>query len=56
MMNNEIKSPCILECNLNENNICTGCYRHKCEIVTWKNLNDLAKQCVIDNANKKKNK
>lgn len=49
-----INSPCTNQCNLNENDICTGCYRMKSEIIVWKNLNDFAKQCVIDNANKRK--
>lgn len=49
-----INSPCTKKCNLNKNDICTGCYRMKSEIIVWKNLNDLARMCVINNTKQRK--
>lgn len=49
-----INSPCISQCKLNEDNLCISCYRYNPEIIVWKNLNDLARQCVIDNSNRRK--
>lgn len=50
-MNN---SPCIKQCNLNENDICTGCYRIKYEISIWNKCTDKAKNAIITEANKRK--
>lgn len=30
-----IESPCINQCSLDENNICSGCYRSISEIIEW---------------------
>ncbi len=31
-------SPCIACCKLNDEKVCTGCYRHITEIVSWNKL------------------
>ncbi|MRI32520.1 DUF1289 domain-containing protein [Endozoicomonas sp. OPT23] len=31
----EVSSPCIRQCELNESNICKGCYRSLDEIARW---------------------
>jgi predicted Fe-S protein YdhL (DUF1289 family) len=35
MNNSEPRSPCISVCVLDENNICSGCYRSAEEITDW---------------------
>ena len=35
MSNEDVKSPCISVCWLNEDNICEGCYRNAEEITVW---------------------
>jgi len=40
----EIKSPCIKKCALNEKNICTGCFRTIQEIITWSSADDQTKR------------
>lgn len=42
-----INSPCTKQCNLNENDICTGCYRLKYEISIWNKCTDKAKKAII---------
>ena len=43
----EIKSPCIKKCALNEENICTGCFRTIQEIITWSSADDRTKREII---------
>ena len=33
--NNQIQSPCVSNCCLDENDICLGCFRHVDEITGW---------------------
>ncbi|MDB6061122.1 MAG: hypothetical protein JWM78_1225 [Verrucomicrobiaceae bacterium] len=49
MMNSdsEIKSPCINICELDDREICLGCWRHIDEIVAWSALDDSARRAVI---------
>lgn len=35
-----IISPCISECRLNEDDICTGCYRTASEITEWRHKSE----------------
>jgi len=43
-----IKSPCVLNCCLDKDDICLGCYRHIKEIMDWKNLSNHGKKQVLD--------
>ncbi len=45
-----VKSPCTTQCEMNSQDVCLGCFRTKGEIKLWKNLNDLARECVLHNA------
>ncbi len=47
MPTQEIKSPCISVCLLNENDICEGCYRSADEITAWSELCNERKQEVM---------
>ena len=42
-----INSPCTKQCKLNENDICTGCYRDKEEIMIWNKSSDLTKKIIL---------
>ncbi len=42
------KSPCVLNCCLDKNDICLGCFRHIKEIMDWKSLSNDGKQQVLD--------
>jgi predicted Fe-S protein YdhL (DUF1289 family) len=43
-----IKSPCVLNCCLNKDDVCLGCYRHIKEIMDWKSLSNDGKQQVLE--------
>ncbi len=42
-----VKSPCVNICALDEQDICTGCYRSAAEIADWTQLSDEQKRGVI---------
>ena len=44
-----IKSPCILICVLDENDICQGCYRNAQEITDWSELSAEGRKSVLVN-------
>lgn len=43
----DVKSPCISICKLNDQKICIGCFRSLDEIAVWSQLNALEKQAVL---------
>ena len=47
MMNDEVPSPCISVCVLDEQDICQGCFRSGQEITDWWVLDDEAKLKVL---------
>ena len=49
-----IASPCINTCELNQANICTGCYRSIDEIMDWRELSNDVKEVIIERAKKRK--
>ncbi|WP_426359546.1 DUF1289 domain-containing protein [Pseudocolwellia sp. HL-MZ19] len=49
-----IKSPCVLKCCLDKNEVCTGCFRHIKEIMDWKHLSDDGKKQVLDICSERK--
>lgn len=42
-----VKSPCILVCVLNDEDICEGCYRSAQEITDWTELSNPQKEQVL---------
>ena len=50
MSETEIKSPCISVCVLDDDDICTGCYRSADEITDWFMASDEEKREVLRNA------
>jgi predicted Fe-S protein YdhL (DUF1289 family) len=50
MSDRKPRSPCISVCALDENNICTGCYRSAEEITDWFMASDEQKQEVLRRA------
>lgn len=43
-----VTSPCINVCRLNENQMCTGCYRTINEIAQWTKYTDMEKQNILN--------
>lgn len=46
-MSDDVKSPCISVCVLNDENICEGCYRSAQEITDWSVLDNQQKRVVL---------
>lgn len=44
-----IKSPCVENCCLDQDDICVGCFRHLNEILGWHEYSDEKKQQVLVN-------
>ncbi|MGF1695545.1 DUF1289 domain-containing protein [Vibrio lamellibrachiae] len=44
---NNIDSPCIRHCCLNEDDVCLGCYRTLEEILAWNSMTPIDKQQVL---------
>lgn len=44
----EVASPCIRNCCLDQHDVCLGCYRHMDEIMAWQRLNVKAKLTVLN--------
>ena len=49
-----IASPCINICELNQANICTGCYRSIDEIMDWRELSNEVKEVIIEKAKERR--
>jgi len=46
-MNNDVRSPCVANCKLDDNEVCLGCYRTLDEILTWSSASDNTKLAII---------
>ena len=44
------QSPCISNCCLTDNNICSGCFRSLDEIKAWSQASDPTKNIILINA------
>jgi uncharacterized protein len=44
---NNIASPCVRNCCLNEQDICLGCFRHLDEITGWAAMSEQEKQQLL---------
>ena len=53
-MNEQIKSPCVRNCCLDDKDICLGCFRHIDEIVGWQQATDERKKDILQATVKKK--
>lgn len=51
---NEVESPCIRNCCLNEMDVCLGCFRHVDEIIEWGSAESKRRECILNNAKKRK--
>ena len=45
--NNRIITPCIGQCQLDDNDICKGCYRSSAEITDWVNKSEDEKISIV---------
>ncbi|PKF61400.1 DUF1289 domain-containing protein [Psychromonas sp. psych-6C06] len=45
---NQIESPCVRDCCLNENDICMGCLRSLEEIKAWGQASDVRKTEIVE--------
>ena len=52
-MAEDIESPCVSVCFLDDNDICQGCYRSAQEITDWFNLDADARKTVLDKADQR---
>lgn len=46
----EVKSPCVRNCCLNEQDICLGCYRSLDEIIAWHDSDNHEKEKILNQA------
>tara|TARA_R110000744_G_scaffold16472_7_gene45377 strand:+ start:9741 stop:9950 length:210 start_codon:yes stop_codon:yes gene_type:complete len=44
----DVASPCVRNCCLNEQDVCLGCFRHIDEIMAWRQLDVAAKKGVLN--------
>lgn len=47
-MDHSVRSPCIANCKLDENEVCMGCFRTIEEIISWSSSSNNQKQTIID--------
>jgi predicted Fe-S protein YdhL (DUF1289 family) len=46
-MDHSVRSPCIANCKLDDEEVCHGCFRTIDEIISWSSFNNSEKQAVI---------
>ncbi len=51
-----IESPCVLNCCLDEQEICMGCGRSLDEILGWWDADEEARRIIVRNAQQRKSK
>ncbi len=49
-----VASPCINVCEVDDTNICSGCYRSLDEIAAWSSLSDTEQSVIVEQANKRR--
>ncbi|WP_169741416.1 DUF1289 domain-containing protein [Endozoicomonas numazuensis] len=50
---NPVESPCIRQCALNEDQVCTGCFRSRNEIARWSRASQEEQKEIVVNATKR---
>ncbi|GJM05968.1 MAG: hypothetical protein DHS20C09_19640 [marine bacterium B5-7] len=53
---NDVQSPCVKNCCLNEDDICMGCFRTITEIVGWSESNSEERETILLMAKQRENK
>lgn len=53
-MTSTVVSPCINICELNDENICVGCYRSVDEIIDWRSLSNEEQIIIVERADERK--
>ncbi|WP_438970972.1 DUF1289 domain-containing protein [Methylophaga sp.] len=51
---NEVPSPCIRKCGLDEREICRGCFRSIDEIISWEAMNNQARLLTVEKCQKRR--
>jgi predicted Fe-S protein YdhL (DUF1289 family) len=51
---NQLSSPCVRNCCLDDSNICLGCFRSLDEITKWTEVNEQTRQRFLENAKNRK--
>jgi predicted Fe-S protein YdhL (DUF1289 family) len=47
MANTAVESPCLGICSLDEQDICSGCYRNVQEIIDWMSMDNAQREDVL---------
>lgn len=47
MANTVVESPCVGICSLDEQDICSGCYRNVQEIIDWMSMDNAQREDVL---------
>ena len=50
----QIKSPCISNCCLDDEDICLGCFRHIDEITGWHSADDKRREEILMNTERRR--
>jgi uncharacterized protein len=50
----ELASPCVRNCCLNEQDICLGCFRHLDEITGWHGMSEQQKRTILANCQQRR--
>ncbi len=56
ILNQEVISPCVALCQLDENDICSGCYRLVSEISGWLQMSEHEKRHIVTRCEMRKAK
>lgn len=51
-MDNSVRSPCIANCKLDEDEVCQGCHRTIQEILIWSSASNNEKRAIIERVTK----
>lgn len=46
-MDHSVRSPCISNCKLDENEVCVGCFRTIDEVISWSSSTNEEKKAII---------
>ncbi|ANC93200.1 DUF1289 domain-containing protein [Azospirillum humicireducens] len=52
--NDQVPSPCIRLCTLDEQEVCVGCYRSLNDIMNWRDLDPAGRLAVLDAADRRR--
>lgn len=52
---NDVESPCVRNCCLNEDDVCMGCFRTIAEIIEWGQANSVERNSILQMAKQREN-